>query len=92
MDLTLSEHEQRIYEVWMHSPSVFSSNPAETILAFKIAKQVQHPASRVLKALRGQPGLDEGLVRDVEAFVENEPNLIFVDDGPQRVIALSEVE
>jgi hypothetical protein len=81
MDLELSGHDKRIYEVWLRSPSVFSCDPSETILAFKIGMEIGFPASRVLKALRAQPGLDEALMRAVDDFVAQDPSLGFTREG-----------
>jgi len=88
MDASLSAEEKRMYDVWMHSPSVHGTDPIETILAYKIAKRIQVPASRTLKALRGLPGLDPQVVRRVEAFVEGEPSLRFEPHGEGRRIVL----
>jgi hypothetical protein len=90
LDASLSDDEKRIYDVWLHSPSVFASDPVETILAFKIAKLLQYPGSKVLKALRGQEGLDPEMVRRVEEFVRGDPALRFVPDGDARRISLEE--
>ena len=90
MDTELSEHEERIYRVWMHSPSVFSRDPTESILAFKIANELRLPGSRVLKVLRGAPVPDPELVRNVERFVEEDPTLAFVQEGSARRITLVE--
>jgi hypothetical protein len=88
MDASLTDEERRIYEVWLHSPSVGSPDPVETILAFKISQILRYPGSRVLKALRGQPGLDAEMVRAVEDFVANDPSLAFRQDGSVRRIGL----
>ncbi len=89
MDDSLSEVEKLLYRVWLHSPSV-SGTRIETILAFKIANEIRGIPSRVLKALRAQPGVDPELLRRVEGFVENDESLTFIRDGPVRSIALSE--
>ena len=91
MDCCLSENERSLYRVWLHSPSVFG-NPTETILAFKIAREIQGIPSRVLKALRGQAGVDPELVAQVEAFVAADRSLVFVEDEGLRRIALAEAE
>ena len=88
MDDTLDAHERSLYAGWIHSPSVASSDPVETILAFKIGRLLDYPGSRVLKSLRGQSGLDPEMVRRVEAFVEAEPNLAFEGRGEGRRIRL----
>jgi hypothetical protein len=88
VDTSLSEHEERIYRVWLHSPSVHALDPTESILAFKIANALSLPGSRVLRALRGVPVPDAGLVERVERFVEEEPTLTFVREGSARRIAL----
>jgi len=86
MDLELKGHDKRIYEVWLRSPSVFSSDPNETLLAFKIGLAIGLPASRVLKVLRAQPGLDAALEGRVVDFVEQEPNLDFTQrEGVRRI-------
>ncbi len=69
--------------MWLHSPSVFGSE-AETILAFKIGREVGGIPSRVLKALRGQPEVDPDLMARVEAFVARDENLYFVEDAERR--------
>lgn len=89
MDCTLTDSERPLYRVWLHSPSVFGSE-TETILAFKIARDLGAIPSRVLKALRAQPGVDPALLAQVEAFVEREPSLEFVRDGDTRTIAVVE--
>ncbi len=87
MDCELTESERRNYLAWLHSPSVFSPDPNETILAFKIAAATGCVASKVLKALRAQPGLDPDLVARVEAFVSADPTLEFTTDetGTRRI-------
>ena len=87
MDCSLSEIDKPLYRVWLHSPSVFGTE-TETILAYKIAKEIQGIPSRVLKALRAQPGVDPDLRRRVEEFVENDDSLTFIEDGAVRSIAL----
>jgi hypothetical protein len=88
LDATLDAHERSLYAGWIHSPSVASSDPIETILAFKIGRLLDFPGSRVLKALRGQAGLDPEMVHRVEAFVAEEPNLDFEGHGEGRRIRL----
>jgi len=88
VDASLSKDEERIYDVWLHSPSVFARDPVETILAFKIAKLLQYPGSKVLKALRGQSGLDPEMLRRVEDLVRDDPDLGFVEEGGARRIVL----
>lgn len=90
MDDSLSKVEKLLYRVWLHSPSV-SGSRIETILAYKIAKEIHGIPSRVLKALRAQPGVDAELLRRVEGFVANDESLTFVHDGPVRSIALTEL-
>ncbi len=89
MDCSLSDVEKPLYRVWLHSPSVFGSE-TETILAYKIANEIHGIPSRVLRALRAQPGVDPELRRRVEEFVENDETLVFVQLGPVRSIALVE--
>jgi hypothetical protein len=88
MDATLDAHERSLYAGWIHSPSVASKDPVETVLAFKIGRELTYPGSRVLKALRGQSGLDPELVRRVEAFVAGQSNLEFEWQGDVRRIRL----
>jgi len=86
MDLFLSESEQREYVAWIHSPSVASPDPEETILAYKISRRIGCPGSKTLRALRGVPGVPEEIARKVEDFVANEPTLTFrMDAGVRRV-------
>ena len=87
MDCELTDAERRNYRAWLHSPSVFSSDPTETILAFKIATATGCVASRVLKALRGQPGVDPEIVDRVETFVARDATLAFTHDaeGVRRI-------
>jgi hypothetical protein len=87
MDCALTPSQRRSYVAWLHSPSVFSSDPSETILAFKIAAATGCVASRVLRALRGESGLDPALVARVEAFVAADASLDFVidEDGIRRI-------
>jgi hypothetical protein len=87
MDCSLSDVEKPLYRVWLHSPSVFGSE-TETILAYKIANELQGIPSRVLKALRADPNVDPDLRSRVEEFVENDETLAFVDDGATRSIVL----
>ena len=88
MDCSLSEIDEPLYRVWLHSPSVFGTE-TETILAYKIAKEIQGIPSRVLKALRALPGVDPNLRRRVEEFVENDESLTFVEGDKMRGIALA---
>ena len=88
VDCFLTEDERSQYWVWMHSPSVFGTE-TETVLAFKIARAIHGVPSRVLKALRGQPGVDPELLQRVETFVAGDDSLVFVEDGRQRRIALA---
>ena len=87
MDCLLSDIDKPLYRVWLHSPSVFGTE-TETILAYKIAKEVQGIPSLVLKALRAVPGVDPDLLRRVEDFVESDETLTFVEGGSARTIAL----
>lgn len=84
MDLELTGHDKRIYEVWLRSPSVFADDPAQTILAYKIGKETGLPGSRVLKVLRGDAGVDAAWVATVEEFVARDPDLHFEGEGPGR--------
>jgi hypothetical protein len=49
---------------------------------------LDYPGSRVLKVLRGHGGLDAEMVRRVESFVAEEPNLEFEWQGEDRRIRL----
>lgn len=89
MDCSLDENERALYRVWLHSPSVFGTE-VETILAFKIAREIQGIPSRVLKALRGEAGVDPGLLAQVEAFVAADDTLVLIQDAGRRRIALAE--
>ena len=88
MDASLTPDEERRYFIWLHSPSVSASDPVETILAYKISKVLGYPGSRVLKALRGQSGLDPEMVRRVEELVRDDPQLDFVGEGDARRIVV----
>lgn len=90
MDAFLDETEKRGYVAWVHSPSVHSSDPVETILAYKMSKLLDLPGSRVLKALRRRPGVDPEIVRRVEDFVRNDSTLAFADEGETRRLHLIE--
>jgi hypothetical protein len=92
MDASLEPHEKSLYAGWIHSPTVASRDPVETVLAFKIGRLLNFPGSRVLKAFREVPGLDPELLRKVEAFVAEEANLEFVKDGESRRIRMREDE
>jgi hypothetical protein len=89
MDCELDDTHAPLYRVWLHSPSVFGTK-TETILAYKIALEVKGIPSRVLKALRAQPGVDPVLLGRVEAFVKSDPTLRFVVDRPIRSIEVVE--
>jgi hypothetical protein len=88
VDATLNAHEKSLYAGWIHSPTVASTDPVETILAFKIGRLLHYPGSRVLKVLRAEAGLDPAMVRSIEAFVADEPNLEFEWEGDVRRIRL----
>ena len=90
MDCVLSDGEKRQYDAWMHSPSVFSSIPAEAIRAFKIARILHQPPSKTLKALRGIAEVDAVLREEVECYVNNNPALAFENTPPQRLIVLTQ--
>ena len=87
MDCTLTENERPLYRVWLHSPSVFGTE-TETILAFKIARDMGAIPSRVLRVLRGVPGVDPTLEKEVIAFVEQEPTLAWVEGDGVRTISM----
>ncbi len=88
MDSELNEDEQRRYDAWLHSPSVWSESPEETILAYKIARVLHTIPSKTLRALRGGEEGNHELIRKVEAFVQNEPGLCFRGEAPNRRVAL----
>jgi hypothetical protein len=90
MDCSLTPDQKARYDVWMHSPSVFTSYPTETILAFKISIELVCSPSEVLKALRKKPVRDERVPPLVEDFVANDPSLAFDDTGSARRIILVE--
>ena len=85
MDSLLTSDEKRRFDAWLHSPTVFSSNKNELIIAFKLGSLLRYPASRVLKALRGLDGLDREMVQKVEDFVLNEQSLTFSCESPARL-------
>jgi hypothetical protein len=89
MDASLTETERRAYVAWLHSPSVYSEVEEETILAFKISRQLGTIPSRTLRVLRGVPGQDEALVRKIQAFVESEPTLTFVPYEDRRRVTVA---
>jgi hypothetical protein len=60
----------------------------ETILAFKIARDMGAIPSRVLRVLRGVPGVDPTLEKEVIAFVEHEPSLAWVEGDGARTISM----
>ena len=90
MDCSLTPSQKARYEVWMHSPSVFTSHPTETILAFKISLELGCSPSEVLKALRNKPVRDGRVPPMVEEFVANDPTLTFDDEGQARRIVMVE--
>ncbi len=90
MDCALTENEKGLYEVWMHSPSVYGPDSEETILAWKIANAMKSIPSRVLRALRNDEGSDPDLVRQLEAFVAADSTLTFRRDGSVRRVTLVE--
>jgi hypothetical protein len=89
MDNSLTPDERRRFHAWVYSPSVSSSNRDELIIAFKLSKILSYPGSRVLKALRGIPGLDAAMVRTVEDFVMNDASLAFTGEPPARMVRLT---
>ena len=90
MDCSLNEIDRPLYRVWLHSPSVFGDE-TETILAYKIAKEIQAIPSRVLKALRGLPGVDPSLQRRVDDFVESDDSLTYAEGDTVRRIVLANI-
>ncbi len=89
MDNSFTSDERRRFDAWLHSPTVFSSNTDELIIAFKMGGLLHHPASRVLKALRGLEGPDREMVQQVEDFVLNEPSLTFTCEAPARLVVFT---
>lgn len=89
MDSSLTPQQQRRFDAWMHSPSVFGPDRTELILAFKIAHEFNAVPSKALKVLRGIEGQSPELVSLLEDFVANEPSLTFVGEPPLRRIALA---
>ena len=88
MDNLLTSDEKCRFDAWLHSPTVFSSNKDELIIAFKLGGLLHYPASRVLKALRGVDGPDREMVQQVEDFVQNEQSLTFSGKPPARLVVL----
>jgi len=91
MDNSLTADEKRRFDAWVHSPTVYSSDVDELIVAFKLGSLLRHPASRVLKALRGLQGLDREMVFQVEDFVLNEQSLAFTGESPARLVVLTKI-
>ena len=89
MDNSLTPDERRRFDAWLFSPSVFSCNEDELIIAYKLGRLLNYPASKVLKALRGLEGLDRELVRRVEDFVCKEQSLAFTSESPGRLVKLT---
>ena len=89
MDNILTSNEKRRFDAWLHSPTVFSSNTDELIIAFKLGGLLRYPASKVLKALRGLDGLDREIVQKVEGFVLNEQSLTFSCESPARLVVFT---
>jgi hypothetical protein len=89
MDNSLTPDEKCRFDAWVHSPTVFSSNTDELIIAFKLGNLLHYPASRVLKALRGLEGLDQEMVQRVEDVVMQEQSLIFTREPPLRLVVLT---
>ena len=88
MDNSLTPDEKCRFDAWLHSPTVFSSNTDELIIAFKLGNLLHYPASRVLKALRGLEGLEREMVQQVEDFVMHEQSLYFSSEPPHRLVVL----
>ena len=89
MNNSLTYDEKCRFDAWLHSPTVFSSNIDELIIAFKLGSLLHYPASRVLKALRGLEGLDREMVQQVEDFVLREQSLDFSREPPHRLVVLT---
>ncbi len=92
MDTSLDIQQQRRFDAWLHSPSVFGPDRDELVLAFKIAHQHNAVPSRVLKVLRGVDGQDPPLVATIEQFIALEPTLGFVGEPPARRVCVLEQE
>lgn len=88
MDTSLTPDEMRRFRAWRMSPSVFSTDQDELIIAFKLGKMLCSPSSRVLKALRGREGVDPDLVRRVEQYVSQVPELAFTGEKPNRLVRI----
>ncbi len=88
MDSSLTPQQQRRFEAWLHSPSVFGPDRLELILAFKIAHTFKAVPSKALKVLRGVDGQSPQLVSLLEDFVRDEPTLVFVGEPPLRRVGL----
>ena len=88
MDSSLTPQQQRRFEAWLHSPSVFGPDRLELILAFKIAHIFKAVPSKALKVLRGVDGQSPQLVSLLEDFVRDEPTLVFVGEPPLRRVGL----
>jgi len=91
MDISLTPEEERRFQAWRHSPSVFSSSVDELVIAYKLGKHLHYPPSRVLKALRGLEGLDREMIRQVEDYVNQDASLSFAGDPPARLVVLENI-
>ncbi len=89
MDNSLTPDEKRRFDAWRFSPSVYSANVDELIIAYKLGRMLRYPASKVLKALRGLEGLDRDMVQRVEDFVLKEQSLAFTGEPPARLVKLT---
>jgi hypothetical protein len=88
MDSSLTALQQRRFDAWLHSPTVFGPDRVELILAFKIAHHLHAVPSKALKVLRGIDGQNPELVALLEDYVAGEPSLTFVGEAPQRRVSL----
>lgn len=87
MNNLLPPDEQRRFKAWTFSPSVYSTNSDELIIAYKLGKLLHYPSSKVLKALRGLEGLSPAMVQQVEEYVMADPSLVFSGEAPTRLVA-----
>jgi hypothetical protein len=90
VDCELTDSERRRYDAWLHSPSVYSQFPEETILAYKIARLLHTIPSKTLRALRGGEPQDAALSSRIEAFVQAEPGISFKGETPRRRVVMVE--
>ena len=78
--------DRSMYEAWCASKDVSTGQPAEMVIAWKLAKIIHERPGAVIRALRGQVMTGkQGLVPRVDRIVEANASITFqVDDGGVR--------